>query len=83
MCIRDRIELAERYNKELLSQVDANGKVTGSQERVNFLIDQLNQLLPNAGIHFDEMGEKVLDANNEVCLLYTSAEQGGRRRLRS
>ena len=61
-----QIELAERYNKELLSQVDANGKVTGSQERVNFLIDQLNQLLPNAGIHFDEMGEKVLDANNEV-----------------
>ncbi|WP_373118054.1 phage tail tape measure protein [Holdemania massiliensis] len=61
-----QVELAERYNKELLSQVDANGKVTGSQERVNFLIDQLNQLLPNAGIHFDEMGEKVLDANNEV-----------------
>ena len=35
-----QVELAERYNKELLSQVDANGKVTGSQERVNFLIDQ-------------------------------------------
>ena len=67
-----QIELAERYNKELLSQVDANGKVTGSQERVNFLIDQLNQLLPNAGIHFDEMGEKVLDANNEVITLTDS-----------
>lgn len=67
-----QVELAERYNKELLSQVDANGKVTGSQERVNFLIDQLNQLLPNAGIHFDEMGGKVLDANNEVITLTDS-----------
>ena len=67
-----QVELAERYNKELLSQVDVNGKVTGSQERVNFLIDQLNQLLPNAGIHFDEMGEKVLDANNEFITLTDS-----------
>lgn len=69
-----QVELAERYNKELLSQVDANGEVIGSQERVNFLIDQLNQLLPDAGIYFDEMSGKVLDANGQVINLTESIE---------
>lgn len=60
------IDLTQRYSKELLGLVDSNGVVIGSQERVNFLINQLNDLLPDAGFHFDEETGKIVDMNGEA-----------------
>ncbi len=69
-----QIDLTQRYSKELLSLVDANGIVTGSQERVNFLIEQLNKLLPDAGFCFDEETGKIVNLNGEAINLTDTLE---------
>lgn len=69
-----QVELTQKYADKLLQMTDANGQLIGSQEEINFLIEQLNKMLPEAGFQFDEESGKILNLNGEVVNLTDSLE---------
>lgn len=69
-----QVDLAQKYGKELIGLVENNDLVAGSQDRINFLVERLNELLPNAGFHYDEVSGKIVDMNGEVVDLEKSLE---------
>lgn len=69
-----QIDLAQRYGNELLKLLEGNNLVAESQDRINFLVERLNELLPDAGFYYNEATQEIVDMNGEVIDLKSSLE---------
>lgn len=51
---------------ELASYTTANGEVTGSQERVKQIVGELNAIIPELGLAYDETTQKLSMSTEEI-----------------
>lgn len=56
----------ESLRSELSSYVDANGKVTGSEERVAQIVAELNTLIPELNLSYDETTKTLSMTTDEI-----------------
>ena len=61
-----QIELAKNYGKELNQLISDSEQTIESQGRINFLVDRLNNILPDLGLHYDEVSGKMVDMNGNA-----------------
>ena len=59
-------DVVKKLTTELASYVDANGKVTGSEEKVVDIVNQLNELIPELNLSYDETTKTLSMTTDEI-----------------
>ena len=71
----EEIILAEKYRKELLENIDAEGVYIGEKGKMMMMLDSLNKTFPDLNASYDEHTGKILDQTGEVVSLDNSVKK--------
>ncbi|HKM01839.1 MAG TPA: phage tail tape measure protein [Sedimentibacter sp.] len=63
---REQIDLGEEYLRQLLQNVDENGKLNMENEEAIFYVNKLNKIMPELNLKYDEQANKINLTSAEI-----------------
>ena len=69
------ITLARIFQEELVTITENSDLIAENHGRINYLVDRLNTLLPDVGLHFNELTGEIVNMNGETVNLSESIDK--------